>query len=67
MSVSAISSNSVVYTPSVQPKAESAEVQKAGRDNDGDKDDGGAAAVKAPTPTVNLNGQKIGGTINVAA
>jgi hypothetical protein len=42
--------------------------KKAGGDNDGDSDDGGAKAVQAaPKPTVNLNGQKIGQLINVSA
>ena len=67
MSPSAIGSTSVINTPLAQPKAESAEATKAGRDvkNDGDGDDG--AAVKAPTSTVNLSGQKIGTTISVTA
>jgi hypothetical protein len=47
---------------------ESAEVTKAGGDNDGDADDGGAKAVQAaPAPTVNLSGQRIGQLINVTA
>jgi hypothetical protein len=67
MSVSGISSNGASYIPSVKPEAEAAEVQIAGRDakNDGDADDGGSTAVKAPT--VNASGQKIGTVINVSA
>ena len=55
-------------TQATQRSPESAEVQKAGRDNDGDSDDGGAkAAQTAPAPTVNLSGQKLGQVINVKA
>jgi len=69
MTVSSVSSNSGAYAPVVRPQAEAGEVQRAGRDakNDGDADDGGAATVKAPAPTVNLNGQTIGSRINVTA
>ena len=58
---------------SLQPQAvrrtpEAAEVQKAGRDNDGDSDDGVSKAVKAaPAPTVNLNGEKLGQVVNITA
>lgn len=43
MSVGGISSNGASYIPAVNPEAEAAEVQIAGRDaqNDGDADDGG--------------------------
>lgn len=55
-------------TQAFQRTPEAAEVQKSGRDNDGDSDDGGASTVKsAPAPTVNTNGQKIGQIINVSA
>jgi hypothetical protein len=60
---SAVSPN----TQALQRQPEAAEVQKAGRDNDGDTDDGGSKAVQKPAPTVNLNGQKLGQVINVAA
>jgi hypothetical protein len=66
-----VSSVGITSSPSVlalQKQPEAAEVQKAGRDNDGDSDDGGASkAVQAPAPTVNLNGQKVGQIINVSA
>jgi hypothetical protein len=59
---------SSVSTQAVQRTPESAEVKKSGRDNDGDSDDRGSKAVQAaPTPTVNLNGQKLGQVINVSA
>jgi hypothetical protein len=69
MNVSSVGS---AYTPpqtqAVQRTPESAEVQKAGGDSDGDSDDQGAKAVQAPpAPTVNLNGQKVGQLINVTA
>jgi hypothetical protein len=69
MNVAAVgSSYSSLQTQAVQRTPESAEVQKAGPDNDGDSDDGGAKAVQAaPAPTVNLNGQKVGQVINVSA
>ena len=71
MSISSIGSSSAnaLYSPTVQPKAEAGEAQKAGRDavNDGDSDDGAASAVQAPTPSVNLNGQTVGALINAVA
>lgn len=69
MSVSFVGSTSSAYAPAVRPQAEAGEAQRAGRDakNDGDSDDGGAASVKAPAPTVNFNGQTIGSRINVIA
>ena len=68
MSVSSIGSNSAVYTPAARPQAEAGETQVAGREvkRDGDSDDGGAT-VKAPAPTVNLNGQSVGKVINITA
>ncbi len=67
MSVSGLSSNGPSYVPAVKPRAETAEVHIAGRDakDDGDADDRGSTAVKAPT--VNASGQKIGTVINVSA
>lgn len=50
----------------VQRTPESAEVKKAGGDGDGDSDDR-SAKVASAAPTVNLNGEKIGSIINVAA
>lgn len=50
----------------VQRTPESAEVKKVGGDKDGDSDDR-SAKVASSAPTVNLNGQKIGSIINVAA
>jgi len=69
MNISSVgSSYSSLSTPASQRTPEAAELQKGGRDNDGDSDDGGAKAVKAaPSPTVNINGQKIGQVINVSA
>lgn len=65
MSVSAIGSSGA--TAAMQ-QASLAAVQPAAREkeNDGDKDDGVSAA-KAPAPSVNLNGQTVGKTINVTA
>ena len=65
-SVSGVSGN--IPPTALQSTPETAEAKKGGRDNDGDSDDGGARAVKAPpSPNVNLNGQKVGQTINVTA
>lgn len=47
-----------------QRMAEAAEV-KGAPDHDGDADDGAGQAVRAPAPTVNMNGQKLGQIINV--
>ncbi len=68
MTVGSVSSSST-YTPAIRPQAEAREVQRAERDvkDGGNKDDGGAVAAKAPTPTVNLEGQKVGSRINVMA
>ncbi len=67
MTVDSVSSST--FVPPVRPQAETGTVQRAGRDakNGGDADDGGAATVKAPTPTVNLAGQTVGSRINVTA
>lgn len=69
MNVGSVASTYTSLQPqAVQRTPEAAEVQKAGRDNDGDSDDGGAKAVKAaPAPTVNLNGEKLGQVINITA
>ena len=68
MNVSSVTTSYAPQTQVAQRTPESAEVSKGGRDNDGDSDDGGVKAAKAaPAPTVNMNGQKIGGTINITA
>jgi len=65
-SVSGVSGNTP--PPALQSTPEAAEAKKGGRDNDGDSDDGGVRAVKTPpSPSVNLNGQNVGQTINVTA
>jgi hypothetical protein len=68
MSVSAIGSSSTGFTAAIQQQSSISAVQPTGREreNDGDKDDG-LTAVKAPSPSVNLNGQTVGKTINVTA
>ena len=67
MSVSSIGS-STAYTAAMQQQSSIAAAPPVRREteNDGDKDDG-AAAVKAPSPSVNLNGQTVGKMINVTA
>ena len=67
MSVNSIGS-SAAYTAALHQQSNVAAAQPVRRDtgNDGDKDDV-AAAVKAPSPTVNLNGQTVGSTINITA
>lgn len=69
MSISAVGSTAAHFTPRIQQKAEPPPVQKDGNDaeNDGDGDDGQAAAVNAPAPALNIIGQTIGSIINVAA
>ena len=68
MSVSAIGASGTAAMAAMQKQTSSAPIQPAGpeRKSDGDKDDG-ATAVKSPSPSVNLNGQKVGNTINVTA
>jgi hypothetical protein len=68
MSVSSIASSSAAFTAAIRQQSAPTAVQPIGREkeNDGDKDDG-TTAVKAPSPSVNLNGQTVGGTINVTA
>jgi hypothetical protein len=69
MNVSSVGNTySHLQTQAVQRTPEAAEVQKAGGDNDGDSDDRAARAVQTPpTPSVNLNGQKVGQLINITA
>jgi hypothetical protein len=68
MSVSSVGSSSNAYLPALQQQSSTSAVQAIGRERekDGDKDDGIAAA-KPPAPSVNLNGQTTGTTINVTA
>lgn len=66
MSISSVGSGASAQPP--RPTAEASEIQKGGRDHDGDSDDGGAQAVKStPTTTVNTTGQKIGQILSTAA
>jgi len=68
MSVSSVASSSSAYVSALQQQASATAVQRSTpeTENDGDKDDG-AATVKAPAPSVNLNGQTVGKSINVTA
>jgi hypothetical protein len=70
MSVPSISSSpSTPPAPKTRP-AEATEATQGGKDikNDGDSDDGGAAAqASAPKPVINLQGQTLGQTVNVTA
>lgn len=51
-----------------QRTPEAAEIQKAGRDNDGDADDKKiATGPTQPSTAVNLSGQRVGQVINVVA
>ncbi|WP_143009914.1 hypothetical protein [Propionivibrio dicarboxylicus] len=68
MSVGSIGSSSVsLATLQQQSNFASAQPVRREAENDGDKDDGSAAASVAKAPTVNLNGQVVGKTINVTA
>ena len=71
MNISAIGSSNNAYASALQQPQQAQPLNaapQAGREGqkDGDKDDG-AKAVQAPAPTVNLNGQTVGGLINVTA
>jgi hypothetical protein len=67
MNISSVgSAYTSLQTQAVQRQPESAEVQQASKDKDGDSDDG-STTVAAPKPTVNLNNQKLGSIINVIA
>ena len=68
MSVSAIGASGTAAMAAMQKQTSSDAIQPAvhERENDGDKDDG-TTAIKSPSPSVNLNGQKVGNTINVTA
>ena len=65
MDVSAIGSSLLAQSAHRLPEA--VEVKTAGGDNDGDSADRSANTVKDPAPATNLNGQKLGQTINVTA
>ena len=71
MSISAIgSSSSLLHTAPLQQQAATGAIQATQRQskNDGDQDDKTVnAATQAATPTVNLSGQTVGGTIHVTA
>lgn len=71
MSISAIvAAGSTVSAAPPQQQAALAPLQTAPKptQNDGDQDDQAIkAAAPAPQPTVNLNGQTVGGTISVIA
>lgn len=66
MNIGSISSSYAPQTP--QRAAEATEINKGGRDNDGDSDDSGIQAVQsAPRSTVNANGQIVGQVVNITA
>ena len=72
MSISAVSSNTPIQAAPKASPVEAAEATRAGKDmrNDGDADDGGAAAVATKAlqqPTTNTLGQQIGKNLNVTA
>lgn len=63
---SAVNAYASLSSQATQRTPESAEINKAGGDNDRDKDDG--SSVKSqPSPTVNTSGQQVGQIINVTA
>ena len=68
MSISSVSSSTNTQLAALQQQATTNAVQPPAREaeNDGDRDDG-ATAVKAPKPSVNLNGQITGTKISVSA
>lgn len=56
------------YVSQVQPQPQSHAERVSEKENDGDRDDGGMAAVNAtPQPTVNTSGQTVGSILNVKA
>ncbi len=67
MNVGSVGSANSPGAQALKPQSEASEVQKGGRDGDGDSDDGSSKPVQAPAPTVNMNGQKIGQIINASA
>lgn len=66
MSISPVSSS---YSNIANTQAPIHSERAGERENDGDQDDGGSAAVTAaqPRPTVNTSGQVIGSILNVQA
>ena len=67
MNIGSIGSAPSVSIQALQGQPEAAETKKAGPDGDNDTDDGSATKTRAPAPTVNENGQKLGQVINVTA
>jgi hypothetical protein len=70
MSISAVSSNTPTQALQKAAPVEAVEATRGGKDvrNDGDADDGAAAAqVAAPKPVTNTLGQLIGRNVNVSA
>lgn len=70
MTISSVSPNTSSQIGSVKPNVpHPAPTEVRGeKENDGDRDDGGAPKVSAPpAPTVNTSGQTIGSIINVTA
>ncbi len=66
MNVSSTGSSTSVLLSALPAQANDVQQTRRETRNDGDQDNGTPAA-KAPAPTVNLNGQKVGGLINVTA
>ena len=68
MSISSVSSSTNLLLAALQQQASTSATQRATQApaNDGDSDDA-VAAVKSPAPSVNLNGQTVGSTINITA
>jgi hypothetical protein len=68
MNISSVTSNSNIAAAALQQQSATNATERSSREpeNDGDKDDG-AIAVKAPSPTVNLNGQTTGAVVNTTA
>lgn len=68
MAISPVSPNISSQIGTVKQSAPPANTEVRGeKENDGDKDDGGASSVNATKPTVNTSGQAIGTTISVTA
>ena len=68
MSVGSIgSSSNSLATLQQQSSLNAVQPVRREAENDGDKDDGVAAASTVQAPTVNLNGQIVGKTINTSA
>lgn len=66
MNVSSTGSSSSALLSTLPVQANDLQQTRREIRNDGDQDNGTPAA-KAPAPTVNLNGQTVGGLINVTA